>query len=507
MNILVYSHMSLWIDFHAETIEICLRHLKAGDKVFLLSCDGSLASCPANPYHKLESCKKCKRQTQWSTNRILNNQVVDIRLPFNISVTATPCFSSLDDLFEYSLYGVPFGELVVSQLVDDNQDCFFPLSEYQDRVHDLLSSAIHLYTFAQNTIVENHIDLVYVWNGRRCSDGPVSYAALNLGVELITHCQARQPKNILQTSSPKVHDMAFLKKDLNKTISDSVLLEDPMLLEQTANSYYNSLRYGSNIYLGGANFSRNFSKTKPKNLPPSVKPKLVIFTSSFWEYYGMSDWKGGTYDSHYDGLEQILRDRSITDHWNCIIRWHPNLANSGFYEREKVNSIMNLYSSVSYHYPPSSDVNSYALIELSSAVVTFGSTIGIEASYYGKPSILLGRSVYEDLDACYTPKTHSDLVELLANVPEPRHNQKLYATYYAYYLSNENSFQMENVSYRDNSLSKYFVNNRRLMQPRSCIRLVIFNALKSFPLLLSFAKLISISYNQSLSALRYHLRV
>ena len=93
MNVLVYSHVPLWVEFHAESVEFCLRHLQQGDNVFLLSCDGSLTSCPANPFHNLENCGRCRRQTQWTIKRILNDQVVDIRLPTNSSTLNLPQFS------------------------------------------------------------------------------------------------------------------------------------------------------------------------------------------------------------------------------------------------------------------------------------------------------------------------------------------------------------------------------------------------------------------------------
>ena len=479
MNVLVYSHVPLWVEFHAESVEFCLRHLQQGDNVFLLSCDGSLTSCPANPFHNLENCGRCRRQTQWTIKRILNDQVVDIRLPTNSSTLNLPQFSSLDNLYEYIVDNVPFGELVISQLVNDNRDCCFPLSEYQERVHELLSSAIHLYSFTQDVIKENHIDLVYVWNGRRCSDGPVSYAALNLGIQLITHICARKPKHFIQSQLPKIHALDFQKEDLKNTISNKLSIEDHKLVEKQAYTFYQSLRYGTASFLGSANFSSKFSQSTQIDPLSTEKPTLVIFTSSFWEYYGMSDWKGGTYHNHYDGLEQILSDRRIIERWNCVVRWHPNLSTAGFYERERISNIIKNYSDNVAHYPPSSNVNSYSLIECSDVVITFGSTIGIEASFMGKPSILLGRSVYEDLNACYVPNTHSELIELLSSVPQPKYNQVLYASYYAYYLMNETSAEMEFVSYRHKGFSSYFVNKVRLMEPFLWIRLAAFNYAKS----------------------------
>jgi hypothetical protein len=41
-------------------------------------------------------------------------------------------------------------------------------------------------------------------------------------------------------------------------------------------------------------------------------------------------------------------------------------------------------------------------------VISFGSTMGIEALYWGKPSILLGRSFYETSRGLFIPKNHEE---------------------------------------------------------------------------------------------------
>jgi hypothetical protein len=62
---------------------------------------------------------------------------------------------------------------------------------------------------------------------------------------------------------------------------------------------------------------------------------------------------------------------------------------------------------------PHDSIDSYALLDACEKTLTFGSTIGIEATYWGKPSILAGRAFYENLDCVYRPKSHDELVALL----------------------------------------------------------------------------------------------
>ena len=52
-------------------------------------------------------------------------------------------------------------------------------------------------------------------------------------------------------------------------------------------------------------------------------------------------------------------------------------------------------------------------MEQSETVITFGSTVGVEACYWGKPSILLGMALYQGLDCCYIPSSHEDVINWL----------------------------------------------------------------------------------------------
>ena len=68
MKVLVYSHVPLWEQHHAETIEICEKHINQNHDVFILNCNKKLFNCPANIHKLPKVCDKCLKQT----NRTLN---------------------------------------------------------------------------------------------------------------------------------------------------------------------------------------------------------------------------------------------------------------------------------------------------------------------------------------------------------------------------------------------------------------------------------------------------
>jgi hypothetical protein len=81
----------------------------------------------------------------------------------------------------------------------------------------------------------------------------------------------------------------------------------------------------------------------------------------------------------------------------------------------------------------SSDVDSYGLLESSDLVLTYGSTMGLEATYWKIPSISLCCSLYHSLDCVYKPKSIQELTLLLEKTPVPLSPEACFP--YAYFMS------------------------------------------------------------------------
>jgi hypothetical protein len=65
-------------------------------------------------------------------------------------------------------------------------------------------------------------------------------------------------------------------------------------------------------------------------------------------------------------------------------------------------------------------VSTYSLLEVAEKIITVGSTVGVEAVYFKKPSILLGPSSYRFLDVCYVPKNDDELRAMLKDSLEKK---------------------------------------------------------------------------------------
>jgi len=96
---------------------------------------------------------------------------------------------------------------------------------------------------------------------------------------------------------------------------------------------------------------------------------------------------------------------------------HPNLNNLQNSQARGIRELGLQFPSIRI-IPPDSAVSSYALLDSADVVVSYGSTIGIEAAYAGTPSILMARAAYEDLGVCIRPQSHEELITLLLGMAE-----------------------------------------------------------------------------------------
>ena len=109
------------------------------------------------------------------------------------------------------------------------------------------------------------------------------------------------------------------------------------------------------------------------------------------------------------------------------------------------------------------------MIKKSDKVLTFGSTVGIEAVYWGTPSILAGIAFYKDLGGTYNPESHEILIQLLTSELKPKNKQL--ALMYGYYY---NTYGIQFKYYKpDSFLSGKFKNERLKITQYALIKIRI----------------------------------
>ena len=218
--------------------------------------------------------------------------------------------------------------------------------------------------------------------------------------------------------------------------------------ERQASTYYEKRRHG--ILIGD---TKVYTKEQQDGLLPegfqTDKRNFAIFNSSQDEIEALGDdfMTGRIFDTQYEAIAFMLEHADADIHF--YLRIHPNLKGVSHKDHMELYDLRK-YANITV-IPPESIVSSYALMDACEKVITFGSTTGVEANYWGKPSILVGRAYYEMTGACYHVRDKEELVRDLNDHLEPK--EKLGAIKYGYfqvdrkYLVEESDIDID-VKYR-----------------------------------------------------------
>jgi hypothetical protein len=161
---------------------------------------------------------------------------------------------------------------------------------------------------------------------------------------------------------------------------------------------------------GWFSFTTEQTDALPDGFDPE-KTNIVLFNSSEFETVGMDDYRLPFYDDQNSGIERLTRDLQADPNVMLYLRVHPNLKdrdnNQTRYIRDRLTAQFPNLQVI----PADSPVSTYNLMKNATAVITYGSTTGVEAAFQKIPSILIAPSWYKVFDFCYTPETHEELVD------------------------------------------------------------------------------------------------
>jgi hypothetical protein len=149
----------------------------------------------------------------------------------------------------------------------------------------------------------------------------------------------------------------------------------------------------------------------PKEWDPAAR-NLAVFTSSEDEFVSIGQsWRNPLYADQVDALRRIIADlESLDKRIHLYVRVHPNLRKV---KNEYLRAMLALSGPRVTVIPPGDPIDSYALLKESEKVVTFGSSVGIEAVFWDRPSILLGPCFYRGFPGVYQAASHAEAMQLI----------------------------------------------------------------------------------------------
>ena len=193
--------------------------------------------------------------------------------------------------------------------------------------------------------------------------------------------------------------------------------------------------------------NRNYVAGQEKELLPdgwdTTKKNIGIFISSEDEFAAIGDVfdQYAVFQTQEEGIAAILERLGNHPDYHFYIRVHPNLKTVPYSYVTRLQDFGEQYANVTV-IDPWSKISTYALIDHADVTLAFGSTVGAEAAYWQRPSIILAGCWYYHLDVGYKPRTLDEVIALLGQKLEPK--SKLDAIKYGYYLSGAERFMRPN---------------------------------------------------------------
>ncbi len=454
MNILFYNNGYLWNNQSVVSLALAERFKK--HNIFFLTCNETLFSCAANPKKIKNICITCivnknkilknlKKKDNFQESILSGN---DNYNRFNFEIKD---FYQIKNIYYKNM---PIGELVISQICDDEKSDYLPrefILKNKERILKELNSGIELFESTISKINYFKIDKIYAWNGRRPSDGPVLFAAKHKRI-LFKSFVSSTPKKYFLSKGTKIHDLKEIKRLLNSYLK--YILKKNINLKKIYKNFILNKINGS-IHKKNYGYQR-VNTNKGKKI--GEKNYIVFFTSSGYENAGFKDWESKIYLDQYQAINKLINDKRLRN-IRIIIKWHPLLKNAGIIEKQRAEEIIKVKAKNVRHIRYDENINSYNILKNANKVITFGSSIVFEADYFKKPIISLTETPYDDLNFFYKASSHEEAINLI----KKKINRKvsiLPSIQAALIKNNIFEFKLKKFTYKNNN---YYFKNKKII--------------------------------------------
>ncbi len=410
---------------HFETeLEIAQRHLDQGDSVTFLSCTGALSNCDFNVAKDPSVCGDCRLRRghglQSLSRRVKSEDFpigggdIGTTVEGDLLTLGSQHFVNVESLKSAKVDNYDVGYAALSSLISQIRDPDFEPSEHVDALLDLSQSGLRVYRHLLQRFDIDRPDIVYVFNGRFAAMRAVLRACQAVGVDCLIHERACDSEHYQIWENQLPHDIEYTSKRMQTHWAQAS--DDEIKRADKASAWYEGRVKG--VETNWFSFVKDQDKGRlPDDWDPN-EHNIAVFTTSEDEFVAIGDcWDNPLYPDQGEAIEKIAAalaeknpDAKIT------VRMHPNLKGV---DNRRIRRMREFALPNIRVIPPEVQVDSYHLMHSADTVVTFGSTMGIEAVYWGKPSVSLGQCFYQNLKGTYRPASHEEALELLAKKLQP----------------------------------------------------------------------------------------
>jgi len=411
-NVLFTGLYPMWHYHFSSELDIIQKHIELNQNVTLLVCDGVLHACEANPDHVLAHCLRCIGIRNHGLS-LLSSRIHILPLIDDHNTKLRTHFLNINDLKEYHVDQFDVGMAVYSSLVDYSNEVLPDPKVHAEHIKKLITDAVDTYTSALNYLKKNKYDLVYIFNGRYAAARAWVRACEKHGVRFRIHERAGKHDRYTQLENSYLHDTSIYASLINKHWDECA---------DITSRYREASEFFEERPKGRLGTWHSFVTDQDKEISDiQTNPELkqyIIFSSTESEFSATEDfYKPLLFERQLEAIGRIAKYISLNlKHVRLTLRVHPNSKSDKdrWWESPSLTEIEKLII-----IPPESKISSYQLLNIANLVITLGSSIGVEATYWGKTSILFGQAYHRGIKAVYEPNDYGQLWQMLENPPPP----------------------------------------------------------------------------------------
>lgn len=414
----------------ATETELMMRRREEGVEVYVLFCGAALSTCSLNATHNLVGCALCQQRAQRLAGQVGIPEANRFSLDRGLFPKSYPerFPATVAELMELNFEGINIGRGAASSTISILREYALDLNGKDRQLVDLeLCNALGALLNYRRTLDGVNPDEVILFNGRHSELLPLLELCRQRNIDFVCHERGSSPQRFQEFVNELPHSISF-RRGLLKTLWESTPVKER---EAGAIRWFEDKRKGASrddrSYLDGmesGQLPNGYDKTKHN---------IVIFNSSEDEMQTISEWDTPLFRNQNEVVVKLLDALQHRDDVHLYVRMHPNLA---VVDNQQTRELYELKQANFTLIGPGEIVDSYTLCAAADVVLTFASTIGIEATYWGTASVLYGRSFYEGEDAVYEPQNFEELVNILTSPdlsPKPRVNAYKYGYFVSHY--------------------------------------------------------------------------
>lgn len=434
MKVLYYTACSYFYPGYQVVLNQVIEDIKAGNEIYWAYCNKALSRCCFSASDPLR-CGFCRFGYKKIENKY-KGQVSFIPIKNNVLKDfAIPELTNYEDLKEYEYKGIKIGISILSFYISStrNNDGTTLPETLQQLVQRAIPELCGVVDNAEALVDRIKPDAIKIYNGRLFENRFFYDMAINRGIKF-TSLEVSggygEPFYPMKYEGGLPHSVKIFTEMTFSTWEDSTETEETKI--RKGSDFYERRRKGK-----PTGDKKIYVKNQEKGLLPEGYDKnrynVVIFNSSADEIAALGgDWEDSfrLFKTQYEACEYIIEHTPSDIQY--YLRIHPNLTDINYSYHTDLYKLQDKFPNIVV-IPPDSQISTYSLLDVADKVITFGSTMGAEACYWGKPALLVGMSYYRYLGLNHYVASKEELINAIKD-KKLSVGDKLNAIKYAYFL-------------------------------------------------------------------------